>query len=227
MPWDFRPRAIVFDNDGVLLNTERYCAESKRIVLERHGVAVDDALMARLKGRHYSLAGEILAEALGRPGEDAACSAEARAEQIRLYHSAGIAPLTGSLGLVAACAARLPVAVASSSPLPAVRHVLEQHGFLDHIRPAHVVCCDSPGGPHPPKPDPDLYLEACRTLDVDPEHAAAVEDSASGLLAARAAGMYVIGVGPAPTPELTALADEWVLDLADPGLRGWIEKATP
>jgi HAD superfamily hydrolase (TIGR01509 family) len=213
------PSAVVFDCDGVLLNTERYCLQSKIDVLADHGVAATRAIVERLKGRHYSVAGAVLAEILGDGADAGQASEEARRRQIELYHSDDVAALPGALDIVAAAAARGPVAVASASPHPAVVHGLEVAGFVAYVDPDHVVCPDAAG--LPPKPDPAVYLEALRRLDVAPAGALAVEDSGSGLRSARAAGMRVLGVGSRPPVELVELADLWVETLADAGLRAW------
>lgn len=216
------PSAVVFDCDGVLLNTERYCLQSKLDMLGAHGVAVTDAIVERLKGRHYSEAGAVLAEILGEGADAVEAGEEARRRQIELYHSDDVAALPGALDLVAAAASLGPVAVASASPHPAVLHGLEASGFLAFVDPDHVVCPDAAG--LPPKPDPAVYLEALRRIGADPAGALAVEDSGSGLRSARAAGMQVLGVGSpvaAASAGLIELADLWVETLADPALRAW------
>ena len=214
------PAAVVFDCDGVLLNTERYCLQSKIDVLATHGIAATDAVVERLKGRHYSVAGAVLADILGDGADAGQASEEARRRQIELYRSDDVAALPGALELVAAAAERGPVAVASASPYPAVLHGLGVAGFLAYVDPDHVVCPDAAG--LPPKPDPAVYVEALRRLGASPDTALAVEDSGSGLRSARAAGMQVLGVGPRSSTELVALADLWVETLADPGLHAWL-----
>jgi beta-phosphoglucomutase-like phosphatase (HAD superfamily) len=76
-----------------------------------------------------------------------------------------------------------------------------------------------------PKPAPDVYLRACALLGVDPSKAIAVEDSLPGARAARAAGMTVVGLGPAEG--LAATADTVVPSLLDPGLRGLLGLGGP
>lgn len=129
----------------MLLNTERYCLPSKVDMLAGHGIVVTDAIVERLKGRHYSAAGAVLAELLGEGADAVRASEEARRRQIELYHSDDVAALPGALDLVAAAASLGPVAVASASPHPAVLHGLEVSGFLAHIDPDHVVCPDAAG----------------------------------------------------------------------------------
>jgi HAD superfamily hydrolase (TIGR01509 family) len=97
--------------------------------------------------------------------------------------------LTGARQAVLRMARRFALAVASSSNRPLIDLALEQAGVADAFR-ATVAAEEVARG----KPAPDVYLEACRRLEVEPKRAAAVEDSTNGLRAARAAGMRVIAI---------------------------------
>lgn len=219
---DWVPEAVVFDCDGVLLNTERYCLESKLHVLDNHGVPIDDAVIARLKGRHYSVAGEVMAEIMGDPGLADQVSREAYVKQIELYHSGDCTALPGALALVEKVASRLPVAVASSSPQAAVSYGLSAAGFMRFIRPEHVVCPDAAN--LMPKPDPAVYAEAMARLGAAPVGCLAVEDSGSGVRSANAAGMRVLGVFTQPDEELCQMTSHWVRSLEDQELSQWVDR---
>ena len=120
--------------------------------------------------------------------------------------------LTGARQAVRRLARRFPLGVASSSNRPLVDLALELAGVADAFR-ATVSSEEVARG----KPAPDVYLEACRRLGVAPARAAAVEDSTSGLRAARAAGMRVIAIPNrryAPDPEALAAADVVLPSLA-------------
>jgi beta-phosphoglucomutase-like phosphatase (HAD superfamily) len=216
------PDAVVFDCDGVLLNTEQFCLGSKLRVLERHGVRIDDDLIARIKGRNYAVVGPILAEAMGDANLAEACTRDAYDMQLEMYRSDEVRALPGALAMVRKFAAVMPVAVASSSPLIAVRGALARTGFLDYIRPEHVLCPESGDG-FTPKPDPAVYREAMRRIGAMPASTLAVEDSGSGLQAARAAGMHVLGVFAQQDGKLTSLAGHWVRSLDDVKLIRWID----
>jgi HAD superfamily hydrolase (TIGR01509 family) len=104
---------------------------------------------------------------------------------------AGVAPRPGALELLARLIdAGVPVAVASNSQREFVERTLSGAGLLDG-RFETVVSVEDVLHP---KPAPDIYLEACRRLGARPEECAALEDSLTGVAAAAAAGMYVIGV---------------------------------
>jgi HAD superfamily hydrolase (TIGR01509 family) len=97
--------------------------------------------------------------------------------------------IDGATEAVARLAERWPLAVASSSNRPIIDLVLELSG-LDRFFRATVSSEEVSRG----KPAPDVYLEAARRLGADPERSAAVEDSSSGILSARAAGMRVVAI---------------------------------
>jgi HAD superfamily hydrolase (TIGR01509 family) len=120
--------------------------------------------------------------------------------------------LTGARQAVRRLARRWPLGVASSSNRPLVTLALEIAGLADAFR-ATVSSEEVARG----KPAPDVYLEACRRLQVEPGRAAAVEDSSSGLRAARAAGMRVLAIPNRrypPSPEALAAADVVLPSLA-------------
>jgi HAD superfamily hydrolase (TIGR01509 family) len=98
-------------------------------------------------------------------------------------------PMTGAAELVRALRGRVPVAVASNTPGPLVRGALECAGVAELFEV--VVTADEVAEP---KPSPDVYLRACELLGASPAASVALEDSPTGVAAARAAGMYVIGV---------------------------------
>ena len=108
-------------------------------------------------------------------------------------------PLPGARELVTALCGRRPIGVASNSPRELLRTALDRGGFGDDFDA--VIGADEV---ERPKPAPDLYLRACELLGVRPSEAAALEDSVTGSAAARAAGLFVIGVPSLPGVELEA-----------------------
>lgn len=133
---------------------------------------------------------------------------------------AGAEPRPGAGELVAALRGRTPIGVASNSPESFVRAALEAAGLSGAF--AAVVTADQVAEA---KPAPDTYLEACRRLRAAPSRSVALEDSPTGVAAARAAGLYVVGVPSLPGVVLDAdlvassLADQAVA--AALGLARW------
>ncbi|QMU76746.1 HAD family phosphatase [Streptacidiphilus sp. PB12-B1b] len=209
------PAAVVFDCDGTLMDSEQHWQEARELVLRGHGIAPDDLFAARAKGLHYTQCGRLMAETAGFPG-----LAEAMTRQLLDVFRKLVAenPVTcpGARELVLAAAEFAPLAVASNCPLDVVESSLDQAGLLSCF--AHIVV---PQDGLLPKPEPDVYLAAVERCGAVPDESLAVEDSACGIRSAVSAGLRVLGVGPHPGEEETAMADLWVTTLADPALRAW------
>lgn len=122
--------------------------------------------------------------------------------------------LTGAAELVRACRAAVPVAVASNSPRELLDAALWSAGLTDLF--THTFAADEVRSP---KPAPELYLTACEALGAAPRHSVAFEDSATGIAAARAAGLHVAVV---PSLPATDLDHDWLgTSLGDPELLAW------
>jgi HAD superfamily hydrolase (TIGR01509 family) len=129
---------------------------------------------------------------LGVPMEAGEISA-AVVERLKARYRGHVPLLPHAVETVRSLAERWPLAVASSANRPLIDFVLELTGMAGLFR-ATVSSEEVPHG----KPEPDVYIEAARRLDVAPEGCVAVEDSTNGIHAARAAGMRVIAV---PRPD--------------------------
>jgi HAD superfamily hydrolase (TIGR01509 family) len=122
----------------------------------------------------------------------------------------GADAMPGARALVTQLAGAVPLAVASNSTPRLVRAVLRASGLPDVWET--VVCA---GDGLRPKPAPDVYLAACRELKAAPEGSVALEDSPTGVAAARAAGMRVIGIPSLPGLHLDADAAYPSLEAVD------------
>jgi HAD superfamily hydrolase (TIGR01509 family) len=183
-------QAVVFDNDGLLLDTEAAWTRAEEDLFERHGSTFTPAHKRDLIGTSPTTSAAKLEVMLDLPGRGPALMDELH-ELVMDEALAGVPPRPGALELLEAVrAAGLPVAVASNSAREFVERVLSVAGLLDGHFDAVVTSNDV----EHPKPAPDLYLAACEALGADPAHAAALEDSATGVAAAVAAGMYVVAV---------------------------------
>ena len=194
------PAAVVFDNDGLLLDTESVWTRAEQDLFERRGLEFTPADKLELVGTSAEIAGGILERWLGEPGQ-----AEVLIEELNVLVVAelehGVETMIGARDLLEQLRQRgTPLALVSNSPLRFVRRSIELAGFEDHfdaIVSAHEVAA--------PKPAPDPYLEACRRLGVEPgPEVVALEDSPTGVAAARAAGLTVIGI---PSVEGVALEE--------------------
>lgn len=184
------PKAVVFDNDGLLLDTESVWTRAEQDLFERRGLEFTPANKRELVGTSAEIAGGILEQRLGEPGR-AAVLIEELNELVVAELEHGVEAMVGARELLHALKQRgTPIGLVSNSPLVFVRRSLEIAGFHDRfdvVLSAHEVAA--------PKPAPDPYLEACRRLGVEPgPDVVALEDSPTGVAAARAAGLTVIGV---------------------------------
>ena len=187
------PQAIVFDLDGVLVDSETVWDEVRRAVVAGRGGTWTDTATTAMQGMstpEWSAHLRTLGAA-GDAGELAELVVGAMAERYREH----VPLLPGAVGAVTALAARWPLAVASSSPRRLIPVVLDAAGVAGLFR-VTVSSEEVARG----KPAPDVYLAAAAALGVDPARCVAVEDSANGLRSAAAAGMTVVAVPNAHFP---------------------------
>lgn len=185
-----QPAAVVFDNDGLLLDTESVWTRAEEDLFELRGTEFTPADKLELVGTSAQIAGAILERRLGEPGRAAELIEELN-ELVVAELEHGVEAMLGARDLLDRLRDQgVPLGLVSNSPLRFVRRSIELAGFEDYfdvILSAHEVAA--------PKPAPDPYLEACRRLGVEPSpEVVALEDSPTGVAAARAAGLTVIGI---------------------------------
>lgn len=180
---------IVFDFDGLIVDTEWPEYRSIAECFERHGLSFPPQRWVHVIGSSWDV--DWVAEleaALGHPLDRDALHAERRERARAMRHPLTALPGVGAL-LESAQAAGLGLAVASSSPRRWVEPMLEELGLSHYF--ALTRCLDDV---ELAKPSPELYLSACAGLGVDPAATVALEDSANGVTAANAAGMRSVAV---------------------------------
>jgi HAD superfamily hydrolase (TIGR01509 family) len=190
MPTPPRPDAVVFDNDGLLLDTESVWTRAEADLFERHDSVFTAEHKLALVGTSADIAGGLIEGWLDLPGRREELMEELNGLVVaELEH--GVEAMVGARDLLEGLKAQgTPIGLVSNSPMPFVRRSLEIVGFeaiFDVLVSGHDVAA--------PKPAPDPYLEACRQLGVEAGPGViALEDSPTGVAAARAAGLTVIGV---------------------------------
>jgi len=183
------PAAVVFDNDGLLLDTESVWTKAEEVLYNRRGLEFTLDHKRELVGTSAEIAGAIMERRLGEPGRAAAIVAELN-ELVAAELERGVEPMPGASAVLVALRKRgTPVGLVSNSPRAFIERALDLSGLagsFDAVVSGHEVSR--------PKPAPDPYAEACRQLGVEPADAIALEDSPTGVAAARAAGLTVVGI---------------------------------
>jgi pseudouridine-5'-monophosphatase len=189
---------VIFDLDGVLLDTEKLYTEATQSVVGRYGKTFDWSLKSLMMGRHEREAAELLVQTLELPitADEYRRLSTPIAES--LFPTA--AELPGAEAFVAELAERGHVLAVGTSSTRRLYDLKTRH--LPWFRHFSAVV----SGDHPEvralKPAPDIFLAAARAIAGDPVRCLVIEDSPAGVLAARAAGMSVVAI---PDP---ALPDE-------------------
>ena len=196
--------AVVFDLDGVLLDTEELWDEARReIAAERGGRWRPDAQRAMM-GMSSPEWSRYMHDVIGLPDPPERISEEVVERLAELYRRQ-IPLIDGAVEAVRRIGARWPLAIASSSNRPLIDLFLELTGTQKLFR----TTVSSEEVAHG-KPDPDVYLEAAARLEVAPDRCAAIEDSENGIRSARSAGMRVVAIPNSlfpPSPEALSLPD--------------------
>jgi HAD superfamily hydrolase (TIGR01509 family) len=180
--------AVVFDLDGVLLDSEHVWDEVREQLTRERGGRWHAGAQRDMMGMSSLEWSRYMHDELAVPASPDEISGEVvrRLEAIYREH---LPAVPGAREAVERLAERWPLGLASSSNRELIELSLELLGVADRFR-ATVSSEEVPRG----KPAPDVYLEAARRLGVEPTHAAAVEDSHNGIRAAKSAGMRVIAI---------------------------------
>jgi HAD superfamily hydrolase (TIGR01509 family) len=204
--------AVVFDLDGLLLDSEEvWDAVRKRLVLERGG-RYDAEIQRAMMGMSSIEWSRYLHDVAGVADEPEEISAEVVRRMLAAYRE-HLPLVPGAVDAVQRLAERFTLAVASSSNrelIDAVLDVAQLHPFFAATVSSEEVAQG--------KPAPDVYLEAAGRLGIEPRRCAAVEDSHGGIRSAKSAGMRVVAIpnrSYPPDEEALALADVTLGSLAE------------
>ena len=193
--------AVVFDMDGVLIQSEEVWDEVREAYVRDRGGRYDTEVQRAMMGMSSTEWSRYLHEAAAVPDEPEAINAEVVRRMLAAYHE-HLPLIDGAVDAVRRLAAHYPLGLASSSNRPLIDTALEISGLAACFT-ATVSSEEVARG----KPAPDVYLEAARRLGVEPRSCAAVEDSHGGIRSAKAAGMRVIAFpNPSYPPDAESLA---------------------
>jgi HAD superfamily hydrolase (TIGR01509 family) len=207
-----RLAAVVFDMDGVLVDSEAVWDDVRKRFTEESGGRWLESAQREMMGMSSVEWSRYVRDRLGVPMEPEEISM-AVADRVADLYRKELPLLPGAVEAVRSLAPEWPMAVASSSNRHVIDLVLELAGVTDAFRA--TVSSEEVGAG---KPAPDVYLEAARRLGVDPKRCAAIEDSTNGIRSAHAAGMTVIAVPNRdfpPDPKAVGLATRVLDSLED------------
>jgi HAD superfamily hydrolase (TIGR01509 family) len=180
--------AVIFDLDGILLDSEQLWDEAREQLARERGGRWHENAQRDMMGMSSPEWSRYMHDVIGLPEPPEEISREVVERLAKLYRE-HLPVVPGAREAVERLAARWPLGLASSSNRELIDLALELLG-VKHLFKATVSSEEVPRG----KPAPDVYLEAARRLGVEPTRAAAIEDSENGILAAKAAGMRVIAI---------------------------------
>lgn len=188
-------QAIIFDMDGLLIDSEPLWQEAEIKVFRGVGVPITQEMTLQTVGLRTDEVAEHWYKQFPWDGP-ALLDVAQRVDEtvIQLIKAKGMAR-EGVDQAVAACISQnLPMAIASSSPMELIDAVLEKLNLKDKMQVVHSAHDEEFGKPHPA-----VYISTAQELGIHPTHCLAFEDSANGVLAAKAARMKCIAI---PEPEM-------------------------
>jgi HAD superfamily hydrolase (TIGR01509 family) len=180
--------AVIFDLDGVLIDSESVWDVARRAVVADNGGTWTETATRAMQGMSSSEWSRYLHDELRVPLDPGEINHQV-VERMLASYKREVPLLPGAVQAVRSLAGRWPLGLASSANRPVIDAALESAGLAGCI--AATVSGDEVARG---KPSPDVYLAAADKLGVSPARAAAVEDSSNGLRAGAAAGMLVIAV---------------------------------
>ena len=191
MPLTGRFRAVVFDMDGLLLETEELWDRAESELFRRHGDRWTFEDKLAVMGTSWEASARYYAERLGQPIERGRALIAEMHGLMKLELEREVRARPGALELLERLRQMddVRVALASNSS----REIVEIALRVARLTDAFEAIVTSDDVEHP-KPAPDIYLLACERLGVSPQDAVALEDTAPGIAAAKAAGLFTIAV---------------------------------
>lgn len=183
-----RFQAVIFDKDGTLLDTEKHYQQGWYVAAKRMGISLTKEMIVSLYGR----SGKDQVESFHKvcPQVDAQTFCDLSLDYAHEQCAKQIELKPGTIELLNWLKKQsIPCACASGGPMPVIVHDLTQTNLIDYFS-VLVSGQQVPKG----KPDPDIFIETCRQLDMKSDQCVVIEDSPNGILAANAAGCQSIMV---------------------------------
>lgn len=184
-----KPQAVIFDMDGVLVDSEPFHVQNEKLMFSRLGLHISDEEHARYMGTATDVMWEQIIRERKLSLDVVETTLQTIQQEIPYFQSLEkIDPMPGLVNLLEKLQKLgIPMAVASSSDKAIIDIILEKSGLRKYFE--HAVSSSEIGKS---KPEPDVFLHAAKLLGVAPENCLVFEDSKNGIKAAKAAGMVCI-----------------------------------
>lgn len=183
-------KAVIFDMDGVLFDTESVCMKAWDYAGELMGVGKAGYMVLKTLGMNADKAIEIIRDEFGDDFDAVKFKQTGREYSYHYFNTYGVPEKPGLYEILDYLKKKgYKIALASSTNSQSVHHHLKEKGIEKYFDA--VICGDMV---EKSKPEPDIYLKACKELNENPADCVAIEDSKNGLLSAHRAGMQVIMV---------------------------------
>lgn len=182
-------KAVVFDMDGVIADTEKFHTEAKQQVLADHGIETD---AEHLEEKYAGTPSENMFKQIFRENNIDADHEKAADRKRGIYHEiiqGQVHEIEGVKELIQELSEDHDLVLASSSARRNIQMILESTGLEEYFIETLSAKDEGING----KPEPDIYIEAARILGEKPENCVAIEDSDNGIKSAKKAGMKVVG----------------------------------
>jgi len=203
------PAALIFDMDDLLVHSAPIWEAAEQTLLAAIGQPWTPALASQVKGMNALDVARVIYET-HRPALPLAdCQSILRATLIAGFNGP-VQPMPGAVELVQCLAGRIPMAVASGSPLPVIEQAMQTLGLRPYFAQRISSETVAKGKPHP-----DVFLAAAAALHTPPSRCLVFEDSLIGVRAARAAGMRCFSVPSGNHVEIATLATLVVSSLTE------------
>lgn len=191
-------KAVIFDMDGVLVDSEVYWGQSREEFAKDRSKVWTDEFQREAMGQSTIGWAQVMKERLKLSQTVDEIIVEMK-ERVIAHYEGRMPTRPGALEAVQLAAENYRVGLASGSPTNIIQRVMQLTG-LDQIFEVTVYGDSIAKG----KPAPDIYIEAMKRLNITPEVTVGIEDSANGIRSLKAAGMYIIA---APSPDYPLSSD--------------------
>lgn len=201
-------RALIFDMDGLMIDSERLYFQAERDIAALFNTTVPDQTLWKMMGTKPIEGLAIFVRDLNLPLSPEQ-ALEMRNAVMREKLKTDLEALPGLFHILDTFSGRLKLAVCTGAQAEFLDIVIDQLGIRDKFN-----VLQSSDGIERGKPEPDIYIKTCERLDIPPQNCIVLEDSANGVLAGKRAGCYVIAV----PSEYTKLQDFRSADFSAPDL---------